>query len=61
MGLRNAFGDIALESTQEDIKIDHGELLLAIFTELRIMNKHLEILSGEPVRRHDIEDIEYDS
>lgn len=55
MALRNLFGDVALESTQLDLKLDHGELLLEILQQLRIMNLHLAAISGERVNEHDIE------
>ena len=54
MALRNMFGDVALESTQTDIKIDHGELLVDILRQLVVMNKHLAAISGERVHLDDI-------
>lgn len=54
MALRNMFGDVALESTQVDIKIDHGELLLEILRQLVVMNKHLAAISGERVSLDEI-------
>ena len=54
MALRNMFGDVALESTQTDIKIDHGELLLEILRQLVVMNKHLAAISGERVSLDEI-------
>lgn len=61
MGLRNMFGDVALEETQKEIGLVNGDVLKAILIELKIMNTHLEALSGESVRHHEIEDVEYDS
>lgn len=54
MALRNMFGDVALESTQVDIKLDHGELLLEILRQLVVMNKHLAAISGERVSLDEI-------
>ena len=54
MALRNLFGEVALESTQTDTKIEHGELLLEILKQLAIANKHLEAISGERVTLADI-------
>jgi hypothetical protein len=61
MALRNLFGDVALEATQLDIKLDHGEALLEILKQLRIMNTHLAAISGERVNEHDVEGEHYDS
>lgn len=55
MGLRNMFGDVALEATQLDIKLDHGEALIEILKQLRIMNIHLAAISGERVNAQDVE------
>ena len=55
MGLRNMFGDVALESTQLETNLSHGELLLEVLKQLRIMNMHLSAISGEKVNEHDIE------
>jgi|32_taG_2_1085360.scaffolds.fasta_scaffold15051_3 hypothetical protein len=54
MALRNLFGEVGLESTQFDIKMDHGELLLCIYRELVIANKHLAAISGERVQMDEI-------
>lgn len=56
MALRNLFGDVALEATQLNISLDHGELLSDILKELRIMNVHLRAISGEKVDTHDIQE-----
>ena len=56
MGLRNLFGDVALEETQLDIKLDHGELLLEMVRQLRIMNLHLSAISGEKIDSHDVQE-----
>lgn len=61
MALRNLFGDVALESTQVDINLTHGELLLEILVQLRIMNIHLAAVSGEKVSEHDTEGEQHDS
>ena len=52
MGLRNLFGEIALEETQKDT----GELLLEVLTELKIMNVHLQHLSDQRVTKADVEE-----
>lgn len=49
MALVNMFGKVALEDTQSDIKIEHGELLLEILRQLHTMNLHLATISGERV------------
>lgn len=54
MALRNLFGDVALESTQVDVKLEHGELLLEILRQLVIANKHLAAISGERVSLDEI-------
>ena len=54
MALRNMFGDVALESTQVDIKLEHGELMLEILRQLVVMNKHLAAISGERVSLDEI-------
>lgn len=56
MALRNLFGDVALEDTQLDIKLDHGELLLEMVKQLRIMNLHLQAISGEKIDSHDVQE-----
>ena len=56
MALRNLFGEVSLESTQLDIKLDSGELLLDVLKQLRIMNVHLQAISGEKVDQHDIQE-----
>lgn len=61
MGLRNLFGEVALEETQLDIRLDHGDLLVEILQQLRIMNVHLSAISGEKVDTKDIEGEHYDS
>ncbi len=55
MALRNLFGDVALEATQLDINLNHGDTLLDILQQLRIMNVHLQAISGEKVDEHDTE------
>lgn len=61
MALRNLFGDVALESTQVELNVTHGELLLEILVQLRIMNTHLAAISGERVNEQDIEGEHHDS
>lgn len=56
MALRNLFGDVALEATQLDINLSHGELLGEILQQLRITNIHLAAISGEKVDTQDAED-----
>lgn len=56
MGLRNAFGDIALESTQRENGQDAQDLLLDILRQLKIMNMHLAHLSDQRIKIEDIED-----
>ena len=56
MGLRNLFGEIALESTQMENGQDEQDLLLDILRQLKIMNVHLSHLSDQTVRIEDIED-----
>ena len=56
MGLRNLFGEIALESTQMENGQDEQDLLLDILRQLKIMNVHLAHLSDQTVRIEDIED-----
>ena len=56
MALRNIFGDVALESTQIETNISHGDLLLEVLKQLRMMNIHLAAISGEKVDTQDAED-----
>lgn len=56
MGLRNMFGDVALETTQEDVALLHGELLLKILIELKRMNVHLAHLTDQNVTDADVEE-----
>ena len=56
MALRNLFGNVALESTQLDTNLTHGELLEEILKQLRMMNIHLAAISGEKVDTQDAED-----
>lgn len=58
MALVNMFGNVALESTQSEINIDHGEMLVQILRELKVMNQHLAAISGERVSDIDIEEFE---
>lgn len=55
MALRNLFGDVALESTQVELKLDQGELLTEILRQLVIANKHLAAISGERVSLDEID------
>lgn len=56
MALRNLFGDVALEVTQLNTNLSHGELLGEILQQLRITNIHLAAISGEKVDTQDAED-----
>jgi len=56
MALRNLFGEVALETTQEDIALLHGELLHKILIELKRMNVHLAHLTDQNVTDADVED-----
>jgi len=56
MGLRNAFGDIALEETQKEIGFTQEDLLIDILRQLKIMNMHLAHISDQRIQIEDIED-----
>ena len=56
MGLRNAFGDIALEETQKEIGFTQEDLLIDILRQLKIMNMHLAHISDQRIKIEDIED-----
>jgi hypothetical protein len=56
MGLRNAFGDIALESTQLENGQDAQDLLIDILRQLKIMNMHLAHISDQRIQIEDIEE-----
>lgn len=56
MGLRNAFGDIALEETQKEIGFTQEDLLIDILRQLKVMNMHLAHISDQRIKIEDIED-----
>lgn len=56
MGLRNLFGEVALEETQKDIGFTQEDLLIDILRQLKIMNMHLAHLSDQRIKIEDIED-----
>jgi hypothetical protein len=56
MGLRNAFGDIALEETQKEIGFTQEDLLIDILRQLKIMNMHLAHISDQRIQIEDIEE-----
>lgn len=58
MALVNMLGGLALESTQQDTQLEHGEILLQILLELRQMNMHLAAISGEKITAAEIQDYE---
>lgn len=61
MALRNLFGEVALESTNLEARMEQGELLLEILVQLRIMNTHLAAISGERVTETEVEGEYHDS
>lgn len=56
MALVNMFGKTALEETQKDIELLHGELLRDILIELKKLNVHMAHLSDQNVTDQDIEE-----
>ena len=56
MGLRNLFGDVALEATQLEGNLTQEDLLIEVVKQLKIMNIHLAHLSDQTVRDEDVED-----
>ena len=56
MALVNMFGDVSLESTQQDINIQHGVLLQEILIELKKMNAHFAHLTDQRITDEDVED-----
>lgn len=56
MALVNMFGKTALEETQKDIELLHGELLRDILIELKKLNVHMAHLSDQNVTDQDVEE-----
>jgi len=56
VGLRNLFGDVALEATQLEGNLTQEDLLIEVVKQLKIMNIHLAHLSDQTVRDEDVED-----
>lgn len=46
-------GKVAINTTNED----QEHLMLSILKELRVMNIHLESITGERIRREDVESV----
>lgn len=58
MALVNMFGKVALEDTQLDIKLEHGEILMEVLLELRKINMHLAHMTDQHITDQDVEDTE---
>jgi len=56
VALVNMFGKVALEETQLDIKLDHGEILMEVLLELRKINMHLAHMTDQHITDQDVED-----
>jgi len=56
VGLRNLFGDVALEATQLEGNLTQEDLLIEVVKQLKIMNLHLSHLSEQIVRDEDVEE-----
>jgi len=59
MALRNAFEDLATESTANAILVDQitlqRELLQKILVELKIMNTHLSLMTDDEIDADDLD------
>ena len=56
MGLRNLFGEVALEETQRELGLTQEDLLIDILRQLKIMNLHLAHISDQRITVDDIEE-----
>lgn len=59
MGLRNLFGEIALEETQVTNRLTQEEMLAQILIELRKLNLHMTHISDQRITNEDIGSEEY--
>ena len=55
MVLKNAFEDMAVESTQSEIKVTQMEMLNKILIELRILNKNIALMSDTEIDADEVE------
>jgi hypothetical protein len=60
MALRNAFENLATESTVDEhltyVQTQERDVLLLILQELKKMNMHLSAITGEAIVNDDVED-----